>query len=75
MEGQRRNIMEPDRKEQVFFLEDWQGKAAGGYYVRSDIRQSIKKLEEGGRKVVGIGYDGTFNLHLILEVPEDKDKN
>jgi hypothetical protein len=62
--------MDPDRKPQMYWLDEWEGKARGGYYVRSDVVQSIKKLEKTGLKVVGIEFDGTFNLHLITEVPE-----
>jgi len=62
--------MDSDRKPQTYWLNEWEGKARGGYYVRSDIVQSIKKLEKTGLKVVGIEFDGTWNLQLITEVPE-----
>ena len=62
--------MDPDRKPQTYWLNDWEGKAQGGYYVRSDLVKSIQKLEEQGLKVVGIEFDGTWNLQLITEIPE-----
>tara|TARA_R100000008_G_C3581315_1_gene168702 strand:- start:179 stop:379 length:201 start_codon:yes stop_codon:yes gene_type:complete len=66
--------MESDRNEQ-FWLDTFEGKAAGGFYIRNDLVKTIKRLEEQGKKVVGIGFDGTWNLELIIEVPEDGDKN
>ena len=60
----------PDRKD-LFWLEKFEGKARGGYYVRSDLSNAIKKLEKNGAKVVGIEVDGTWNLQLVTEVIED----
>jgi hypothetical protein len=62
--------MNPDRKPQTYWLNDWEGKARGGLYVRNDLVNHIKKLEEQGLKVVGVEFDGTWNLQLITEVPE-----
>ena len=59
----------PDRQD-LFWLDRFEGKARGGYYVRSDLSKLIKKLEETGQKVVGIEVDGTWNLHLITEAIE-----
>lgn len=61
--------MEPDREEQVFFLDNFEGKASGGYYIRNDLFKFIKRIEAEGKKVVGIGFDGTWNLNIIVEVP------
>jgi|TARA_Y100000034_G_C6809851_1_gene363876 hypothetical protein len=64
--------MEPDRKEQVFWLDKWEGKAKDGLYFRSDLVKSIKKAENNNLKVVGIGFDGTWNINLITEVVENE---
>jgi len=66
--------MEPDRDEQ-FWLDQFNGNAKGGYFIRNDLVKSIKKLESQGLKVVGIRFDGTWNLELITEVPNNNDIN
>lgn len=66
--------MESDRDEQ-FWLDQFNGNAKGGYFVRNDLVKSIKKLESQGLKVVGIRFDGTWNLELITEVPNNNDIN
>ena len=39
-----------------------------GYFVRSDLRDSIEELEnEGELKVVGIIYDETYTIELITK--------
>ena len=64
--------MEPDRKEQIFWLDKWEGNAKDGLYFRSDLVKSIKKAENNNLKVVGIGFDGTWNISLITEVAENE---
>ncbi len=66
--------MEADRDQQ-FWLDKFEGGAKGGYFVRNDLVKSIKKLESQGLKVVGIRFDGTWNLELITEVPNNNDIN
>ena len=56
--------MESDRDHQ-YWLDQFEGEAKGGYFVRNDLVNSVKRLEEQGLKVVGIRFDGTFNLELI----------
>ena len=39
-----------------------------GYFVRSDLKKQIEKVEkEGDKEVVGIVYDGSFNLELLTK--------
>ena len=64
--------MESDREEQVFWLEDWEGKAKDGLYFRSDLFLRIKKAEKNGFKVVGIGFNGTWDINLITEVKQNE---
>ena len=56
--------MESDRDQQ-YWLDQFEGEAKGGYFVRNDLVNSVKRLEAEGLKVVGIRFDGTFNLELI----------
>ena len=64
--------MESDRKEQIFWLEEWEGQAKNGLYFRSDLHVSIKRAEENGLKVVGIGFNGTWDINLITEVKQNE---
>ncbi len=39
-----------------------------GYFVRSDLKTSIEELEmEMKVKVIGIIYDGSYNIELITK--------
>tara|TARA_B100000780_G_scaffold235868_1_gene176582 strand:- start:56 stop:244 length:189 start_codon:yes stop_codon:yes gene_type:complete len=39
-----------------------------GYFVRNELKESIEKLEnESNLKVVGVIYDGTYNIELITK--------
>jgi len=40
-----------------------------GYFVRNELKESIEKLENGSNlKVVGVIYDGTYNIELITKL-------
>lgn len=42
-----------------------------GYFVRSDIKESIEKIENKlNKKVVGIIYDGTYNIEFLFNEKE-----
>ena len=63
--------MEP-QVERVYWKDDFGGKAKGGYFFRNELRDHIKKVEEEtGLNVVGIKYDETYNLELIVSIPEE----
>ena len=75
--------MEPDREEQVFWLDGWEGnvnisaahntlQARSGLYFRCDLIKAVKRAEEAGLKVVGIGFDGTWNINIITEVRKNE---
>ena len=43
---------------------------SSGYYVRSDLKERIEKIERSsGSKVIGIVYDDTYTIELILDPP------
>ena len=43
---------------------------SSGYYVRSDLHDRIKRIEEQtGSKVVGIVYEDSYTIELILDPP------
>ena len=58
--------------EKIFWKDKFGGKCAGGYFFRNDLRDHIKRLEEEtGQEVVGIVYDGTYNLEFVISIPEE----
>jgi len=59
-------------KDKIFWLEDFtDGKAVGGHFVRNTLKEFIKRLEDNGKKVVGIKIDDTFNLEVIIEAEKE----
>ena len=51
------------------------GNAKGTTFVRSSLKDTIEQIEEPGiDKVVGIVYDGTYNLEILTQPFEDLDK-
>ena len=39
-----------------------------GYFVRNDLKNSIEELEKEKKvKVIGIIYDGSYNIELITK--------
>lgn len=51
----------------VFWLDGWEGKAAGGYFIRNGLFQFFDKLKEAGKKPVGIVIDDSWNMEVIVE--------
>lgn len=39
----------------------------GGYYFRSDIKDSIQKLKDINKQVVGIVFDDSYNIEFITK--------
>lgn len=55
----------------VFLLDKWEGKAIGGIFWRGfDLVEFIKKIEKQKGKVVGIKFDGSYNVEFIFEPKE-----
>ena len=58
-------------EKQIFWLDGWEGRAKGGYYIRNNLKEFFSKLKEKGMKPVGIAYDGSYNLEIIVEGKEE----
>lgn len=56
----------------TFWIDDFNGTAVGGYFIRNNLKEFISRLNEHGRKVVGIKFDGTYNLEVIVEANEEE---
>ena len=54
-------------EDKMFWLDDFDGEAVGGFFIRNTLKDFMKKLEETGLNPIGIKYDGTFNLEVIVE--------
>ena len=62
-------------KDKIFWLDEFEGKAKGGLYVRSEIAIELAEYEKKfGVKIAGLGiekdYDSekpSWNLELIVE--------
>ena len=53
-------------KNKIFWVDNFQGKPEGVYPFRSDLKDSIDKLEKlTGEKVVGVVYDETYTIELL----------
>lgn len=51
------------------------GDAKGGIFIKSDLKDKIEELEESGKvRVVGVVYDGTYNLEIITKPVGEKPK-
>jgi len=51
----------------IFWIDNFSGEATGGFFIRNDLKTFIDNLEENGLNPVGISYDGTLNLEIIVE--------
>jgi hypothetical protein len=58
-----------DKEQKRIFLDIREDKGTNsGYFVRNDLKEMIEKLENMGEvEVVGIIYDGSYNLELITK--------
>lgn len=54
-------------EKKLFWLDKYEGTAKGGYFIRNDLKSFFDKLEKENLKPVGIIYDGSFNLEIIVE--------
>ena len=55
--------------ERCFLDINLNGAKSSGYYVRSDLKERIAKIESQGYRVIGIVYDETYTIELILDPP------
>ena len=50
----------------IFWKDGFEGKATGGYYFRAfDLVKFFKRLEDDGKEVVGLEFDGN-NVNVIV---------
>ena len=60
-------------EDRVYWLDEFQGTAKGGFFYRSEIASDLKKVtEEHGFNVVGIkvSTDGDWTVEFIIEDTE-----
>ena len=51
------------------------GNANGTIFVRKDLKDTIERIESTNKdRVVGIVYDGTYNLEILTQPIQDTDK-
>ena len=60
-------------EEQIFWIDDFEGEAQGGYFIRNDLFKFFGILKEKGLKPVGIKCDGGWNLEIIVANQQTKD--
>ena len=50
----------------IFWKDGFEGKANGGYYFRAfDLVKFFKRLNDNGKEVVGLEFDGN-NVNVIV---------
>lgn len=54
----------------VVFWSGSNAKGKGGYFIRNNLKEFIERLIEHGENPIGIAYNGSYNLEIIVE---DKD--
>ena len=56
-------------KEQWIFLDITRQSAQNsGLFIRNDLKEFVERVEEDGtERVIGIIYDGTYNLEILTE--------
>ena len=58
--------------EGIFWKDGWNGTAKGGLMFRAfDLNKFINNLEIKGESVVGIKFDDSNNIELIIEETEN----
>jgi len=63
------------KNKNVFWIDDFNGKARGGYYIRNDLFKFLKKLRYSGEEPVGLKVDDNWNLEVIVKVPDSSELN
>ena len=65
------NDIEVTVEPKIFWLEDFDGCARGGFFIKNNIKEFFKLLEDSGKTPVGIKFDGSNNLEIIVTEKED----
>ena len=69
---QNRNIETFDEEgikveEEIFWLDKWEGKSHGGFFVRNSLIEFFEMCKKKGLKIVGIKKPNNWNLEIIVE--------
>tara|TARA_R110001583_G_scaffold141464_1_gene293634 strand:- start:670 stop:846 length:177 start_codon:yes stop_codon:yes gene_type:complete len=55
-------------KNTVFWKDDFEGEAKGGYYFRaSELNKFFKRLKANGKEVVALEFDDSNNVNVIVK--------
>ena len=66
---------ELDEKFRVMVDLKVKGNANGTIFVRNDLKETIERIESTNvDRVVGIVYDGTYNLEILTQPIQDTEK-
>ena len=66
---------ELDEKFRVMVDLKVKGNANGTIFVRNDLKETIERIESTNvDRVVGIVYDGTYNLEILTQPLQDTEK-
>jgi len=61
-------INKDKEKIRAFIDLDVNGEAKGGIFIDSNLKDKIEQIEASGEdRVVGVVYDGTYNLEIITQ--------
>ena len=63
------------KNKNIFWIDGFNGKARGGYYIRNDLFKFLKKLRDSGEEPVGLKVDDNWNLEVIVKVPDSSELN
>ena len=59
-------------KKKIFWVDNFNGKASGGYYFRAfDLVKFMKLVEKEEGEVVGLEFDGN-NVNIIIKEKNDQ---
>tara|TARA_R110000824_G_scaffold132871_1_gene295415 strand:- start:313 stop:519 length:207 start_codon:yes stop_codon:yes gene_type:complete len=62
-------------KRRVFWIDNFEGQPDAAYPFRSDLKDSIEKLQSlTNKKVVGIVYDETYTIELLTVKKDDDER-
>lgn len=61
-------------EDKIFFLDNFKGVSEGGIFIRNDLGKQVAKMERTGLKVVGIKVDDSWNVELLTELKDFKQK-
>ena len=60
-------------EEKIYWLDKFEGKAAGGIFWRGvDLVEFIQKVEQQKGRVAALKFDDSYNVEFIVEVKGDK---